>query len=79
MSNRMNRYKASYERLVRPNNASTYPIHVFKRSANHRSNENDRIGNRESCFDATFIHLTERFEGKEVFLIGTMNQSSILG
>jgi len=24
------------------------------------------------------IHLTERFNGKEVFLIGTMNQSTML-
>lgn len=33
---------------------------------------------RQSCFDSTFIHLTERFDGKEVFLIGTMNQSTML-
>jgi hypothetical protein len=33
---------------------------------------------RENCFDTTMIHLTERFNGKEVFLIGTMNQSTML-
>lgn len=34
--------------------------------------------NRENCFETTLIHLTERFNGKEVFLIGTMNQSTML-
>lgn len=33
---------------------------------------------RENCFETTLIHLTERFNGKEVFLIGTMNQSTML-
>lgn len=31
-----------------------------------------------NCFEATFVHLTERFNGKEVFLVGTMNQSTML-
>ena len=31
-----------------------------------------------NCFESTFVHLTERFNGKEVFLIGTMNQSNML-
>ena len=33
---------------------------------------------RENCFETTLIHLTERFNGKEVYLIGTMNQSTML-
>jgi hypothetical protein len=34
---------------------------------------------RTNCFDATLIHLTERFNGKDVYLIGTANQSTMLG
>jgi pheromone shutdown protein TraB len=37
-----------------------------------------RICYRENCFDTTLVHLTERFNGKEVYLIGTMNQSTML-
>ena len=33
---------------------------------------------RMNCFESTFVHLTERFNGKEVFLVGTMNQSNML-
>lgn len=33
---------------------------------------------RENCFNATLLHLTERFSQKEVYLIGTMNQSTML-
>ena len=33
---------------------------------------------RENCFETTMIHLTERFNGKDVYLIGTMNQSTML-
>ena len=33
---------------------------------------------RQNCFDTTLIHLTERFNGKEVYLVGTMNQSTML-
>lgn len=33
---------------------------------------------RQNCFDSTLIHLTERFNGKEVYLVGTMNQSTML-
>jgi pheromone shutdown protein TraB len=29
-------------------------------------------------FQTTLVHLTERFNGKEVFLVGTMNQSTML-
>lgn len=46
MSNRNNRYKALYERIVRPNNASSFPRHVFLRSQNLNSNAYDRVGNR---------------------------------
>ena len=78
MANRVNRYKALYDRLVRPNNASTFPRHVFVRAANLHPNVYDRVGDRHDCFDTTLIHLTERFSGKEVYLIGTMNQSTML-
>jgi hypothetical protein len=33
---------------------------------------------RENCFKSTLVHLTERFKGKEVFLVGTCNQSTML-
>lgn len=33
---------------------------------------------RESCFKSTLLHLTERFKGKEVYLVGTCNQSTML-
>ena len=46
MSNRMNRYRAMYEKLVRPNNASPFPKHVFIRAANLQSNVYDRVGDR---------------------------------
>ena len=36
------------------------------------------LSNRMDCFEATFVHLTERFSGKEVYLVGTLNQSSML-
>lgn len=42
------------------------------------SNIQDRIGNREDVFKTTLVQLTERFNGKEVFLVGTMNQSTML-
>ena len=32
----------------------------------------------DSCFDTTLVHLTERFNGKDVYLIGTCNQSTML-
>jgi len=31
-----------------------------------------------NCFESTFLHLTERFKGKEVFLVGYANQSTML-
>lgn len=37
MANRVNRYKAMYETIVRPNSASTFPKHVFLRAANLES------------------------------------------
>jgi len=64
--------------MVRPNNAATFPRHNFIRSANTRQNEHDRLGNREDCFKTTLVHLTERFNGKDVYLVGTMNQSTML-
>jgi len=33
---------------------------------------------RENCFKTTLVHLTERFNGKEVFLVGTTNMSTLL-
>lgn len=78
MANRTNRYKTMYERMTRPNVGSTFPRHVFKRAANLHASAYDRVGDRENCFETTMIHLTERFNGKEVYLIGTMNQSTML-
>ena len=46
MANRLNRYRSMYESIVRPNNSSTFPRHVFMRAQNLHSNAYDRIGNR---------------------------------
>ena len=78
MSNRINRYKVIYDRMTRPNVSSGFPRHVFVRAANLQSCIYDRVGDRQNAFETTLIHLTERFEGKEVYLIGSMNQSSML-
>lgn len=32
----------------------------------------------DDCFDTTLVHLTERFTGKDVYLVGTCNQSTML-
>jgi hypothetical protein len=67
-----------YEGLKRSDNAAAFPRHVFTRGANLHSNIQDRIGDREDVFKTTLVHLTERFNGKEVFLVGSMNQSTML-
>jgi hypothetical protein len=46
MANRLNRYKAAYEKMLRPNNASPFPRHVFVRAANLHPNVYDRVGDR---------------------------------
>ena len=46
MANRINRYKAIYEKRLRPNNASPFPRHVFVRGANLHASVYDRVGNR---------------------------------
>ena len=51
MSNRINRYKSMYEKMIRPDNASIFPKHVFVRAANLRSNVVDRVGNRYSLLN----------------------------
>jgi hypothetical protein len=33
----------------------------------------DNVMFRINCFEGTFVHLTERFNGKEVYLVGTAN------
>mmetsp|Transcript_29170 Transcript_29170/g.36199 ORF Transcript_29170/g.36199 Transcript_29170/m.36199 type:complete len:219 (-) Transcript_29170:569-1225(-) len=78
MAIRQNRYRSMYEAMVRPMNASTFPRHVFTRGQNIHSNIYDRVGNRDDCFDTTLVHLTERFNGKDVYLVGTSNQSTML-
>lgn len=80
MSNRLGRYRAMYEAMMRPDNSCVIPRHVFIRSANvnGKTETGDRMANRMNCFDSTFVHLTERFNGKEVFLVGTSNQSTML-
>jgi len=78
MANRLGRYNELYKQLMRPDNASIIPRHVFMRAANSMGSSIDRKGDRINCFESTFVHLTERFNGKEVFLVGTLNQSSML-
>jgi hypothetical protein len=73
MANRLGRYNELYKQMMRPNNSSVIPRHVFVRSANSNGGMIDRKGDRINCFESTFVHLTERFNGKEVFLVGTLN------
>ncbi len=65
--------------MVRPNTVTAFPRHVFMRAQNLMASKHDRIGDREDIFDATMLHLTERFHGKEVFVVGSMNKSTMLG
>ena len=46
MANRINRYKTMYERMVRTDNGSVFPRHVFKRAANLHASVYDRVGDR---------------------------------
>lgn len=78
MANRLGRYKEIYSKLIRPDNSSVHPLHVFLRAPSANGKTFDRKADRINCFEGTFVHLTERFKGKEVFLVGTVNQSSIL-
>jgi hypothetical protein len=48
------------------------------RGANLETTQRERIGDRESCFSSTLLHLTERFNGKDVYLVGSCNQSTLL-
>lgn len=67
-----------YQSMYRPNSAATFPKHVFVRAANLRSNIYDRVGNRENVFQSTLVHLTEQYHGKDVYVVGTMNNSTML-
>jgi len=67
-----------YASMPRPNVASDFPRHVFLRAQNLESNLYDRVGDRESCFKSTLLQLSERFHGKDVYLVGTCNQSTML-
>lgn len=40
--------------------------------------ETNRVGDRTNCFESTLMHLTERFNDREVYLIGSMNASTML-
>ena len=46
MANRMNRYRAMYEAMQRPDVVSTFPRHVFVRAANANGSRHDRVGDR---------------------------------
>jgi len=46
MSNRMNRYKALYEAMPRPDSAATFPRHVFVRGQNIFGSIEDRKSDR---------------------------------
>lgn len=73
MANRIDRYKSILSKMVRYDTTTTFPKHVFVRAANSSGNDHDRKGDRLDCFETTFCHLTERFNGKEVYLVGTTN------
>jgi hypothetical protein len=62
---------------------STLPLTIELAIGKHLYQIKDKFNhyffyNRENCFETTLIHLTERFNGKEVYLVGTMNQSTML-
>jgi len=79
MANRLGRYRALYAAMARPDNVSTIPRHVFVRAANSNATPNRHSkGDRVDCFESTFVHLSERYNGKEVFLIGSSNMSTML-
>lgn len=78
MSNPLSRYRMLYKKAPRPNNITPFPKHVFMRSANKYEHKTERLGDRESALDSTFVHLTERFNNTELFLIGTCNTSTML-
>ena len=46
MANRINRYKAMYDVIKRPDSIANFPRHVFMRGQNLHSNIYDRVGNR---------------------------------
>jgi len=46
MANRLGRYKEMYSRLLRPDNSSIHPIHVFLRAPNAYGNYQDRKADR---------------------------------
>ena len=46
MANRLGRYRELYSRLIRPDNASTHPIHVFVRGQNANGSTDDRKADR---------------------------------
>lgn len=78
MSNPLSRYRMLYKKVPRPNDITPFSKHVFTRTANKWQSKSDRVGDRDHCFDSTFTHLTERFNGTELFLVGTMNTSTML-
>lgn len=51
---------------------------MFLRSQNSIKTREDRVGDRENILKSTLVVLNERFEGKEVYLVGTMNNSTML-
>ena len=48
MSNRLGRYRAMYEKMMRPDNSCVIPRHVFLRTANvsGKVEAGDRVANR---------------------------------
>jgi len=46
MSNRLGRYRAIYEKMIRPDNSCVIPRHVFIRAANSEGSNVDRKGDR---------------------------------
>lgn len=78
MSNNWSRYSMIYKKAPRPNSVTPFSKHVFMRSQNKEQHKMERLGNRTDPFEATFVHLTERFGDRELFLVGSMNTSTML-
>lgn len=53
-------------------------LHRFLREPNHLSTKSSRIGNRSTPFENTLTKLTDPKTGKELYLIGTTNSSTLL-
>ena len=53
-------------------------LHRFLREPNHLSSKTSRVANRSNPFENTLTKLTDPKNGRELYLIGTTNSSTLL-